>query len=180
MPSRPGGSGMFARNAPVAASCTAGGTGVMVAVLEVPVKRASGVRAETKKRGGPVAGRGAPVAMGSASEVAIGYGCLGAPVDRMGDGGGGDTEGWGAPASDTRPAAGSAHPAARTARAKPASAADVRDGIGRSSTGTARARQHKAGTSAPGATRRDSGQALRRGPGARARGSSGATRAGSA
>ncbi|MEU7745854.1 hypothetical protein [Nonomuraea sp. NPDC049158] len=77
--------------------------------------------------------------MGSAKEVAIGNGCRRTgPEDTMGDGGDGATvsddggeeaRGWGALMSDTRSAAGSAHPAARTARAKPARAADVRDGM---------------------------------------------------
>jgi hypothetical protein len=79
--------------------------------------------------------------MGSAREVAIGNGCLAGPEDAMGEGGcgtavgdgGEDAGGWDALTSDTRPAAGSAHPAARTARAKPARAADIRDGMQRSS-----------------------------------------------
>jgi hypothetical protein len=96
--------------------------------------------------------------MGSAKEVAIGNGCFTGPEDTrdedvgtaMGDGGNGevrdedvgttvndgDAEGWVPLANDTRSAAGSAHPAARTARAKPASAADVRDDMQRSSYGT--------------------------------------------
>ncbi|GAA1022895.1 hypothetical protein Aple_100490 [Acrocarpospora pleiomorpha] len=74
--------------------------------------------------------------MGSAKEVAIGNGCRTGPEDTMGegcggttvsDGSGGDAGGWVALTSDTRSAAGSAHPAARTARTKPASAADERD-----------------------------------------------------
>jgi hypothetical protein len=74
--------------------------------------------------------------MGSAREVAIGNGCFTGPEDTMGEGGeettvsdgsGGDAGGWVSLTSDTRSSAGSAHPEARTARAKPASAADVRD-----------------------------------------------------
>ncbi|GAA0436829.1 hypothetical protein [Acrocarpospora corrugata] len=109
-------------NDPVSALCTAGGTGLKTAVLDLPGKWASGVRAERKNRGEPVAARGAPVAMGSAKEVAGGNGCCAGPEDTMGegcggtavsDGSGGDAGGWVALTIDTRSAAGSVHPAER-------------------------------------------------------------------
>ncbi|MEU7858778.1 hypothetical protein [Nonomuraea sp. NPDC049141] len=88
----------------------------MIAVLDLSGKYASGVLAVTKKRGGPVAGRGAAVAMGAAREVAIGRGDGRAAVSDGGaigpegmEGEGPDSEGTAvvSPLSETRSAAGS-------------------------------------------------------------------------
>ncbi len=66
----PGGSGTAAMNLPVPASCTEGGTGVTIGVLERSGNRAIGTLAETKKRGGPVPAKGAAVAIGTARDDA--------------------------------------------------------------------------------------------------------------
>src|SRR5690606_36510387 len=83
--STPGGSGTAAMNRPVAASCTAGGTGVRSAVVDPSGKRTTAVLAVTKNRGGPAAASGAPVAIGAARDDArsggdgVGEGFAGGP-----------------------------------------------------------------------------------------------------
>ncbi|MFC7585020.1 hypothetical protein ACFQYP_15715 [Nonomuraea antimicrobica] len=166
----PGGSGMFATNAPVSASCTAGGTGVKAAVLESSAKWVSGPRAETKKRGSPVAARGVPVAVGSVREVAAGKGCRVGPAVVRCEGRVGSSvdDGCAAPTSDTRSAAGSAQPVTRTARAKPASERDAEEDIRGSSYGGGLPEQHstgsvRAGRDGCGSRRRRTRRASRRG-----------------